>query len=541
MSDRPTLRTAVGVARILEAIARATWAKAHDKGESWARSTRECPDNRMPTSEEDLAARLSECSEAVRCAVDAIVSCIRGVLDEVLSGPAPKVHSERRVRLERLDVAWDLLEASHVLQDVTLSSWVSPTSWWLPSVDHLHAVWLLARRYDSTLTHPLAPLVAVWQQWREAQGDPPNSVHLIVKREKRPPTRAEPLTLARSPGLLALFNTPLEAVEVDGEPLVTAAPSGSLRRRYRVGDPEGKLWPAPRRLSGLVTAGGLIEIASSVPLSGDERSPLRADLIRIGTLAYALSRPMRLTTGELSHLVTKQDTPWGREQGLRLARAMRGASVMVGGEPWLAFDAAKVGDTHRIAAPRWWLDAVAQGRLDVSVRGPIAFRLTGVLFRRIPGGRKAARWGTLERTVAGIEGALLWGSSAGGGRRGRLPDAVRPVRRGGPGAEVIIPWYQLLRLSGEHVTPAMLADKEKRATLNRRFNRRIEDLITAGYHCGTHGEPAPANDTVEIVQRIKGGRHHEAAIKVRATARFCAAYAHGGERTELPASHLFAS
>ena len=81
-------------------------------------------------------------------------------------------------------------------------------------------------------------------------------------------------------------------------------------------------------------------------------------------------------------------------------------------------------------------------------------RLTGALFRRFRGeGRKATRWGSLECTIAGIEGALLWGPTARKGRGGRFPDAVRPVRRGGAGAPVFISWWQVLRLSGEHVHP----------------------------------------------------------------------------------------
>ena len=139
----------------------------------------------------------------------------------------------------------------------------------------------------------------------------------------------------------------------------------------------------------------------------------------------------------------------------------------------------------------------------------------------------------LERTIAGIEGALLWGPSAGKGRRGRTPDAVRAVRRGGPGAPVTVAWHHLLRLSGEHVTPEMLADPAKRDTLNRRFNRRIDALEAAGYKVGKDGPAAPAGDTIEIVKVVKGGRHHEACIVVRATARFCAAYAPGARAHQV--------
>ena len=375
---------------------------------------------------------------------------------------------------------------------------------------------------------PRAPLFALVDGWKAAQGDSPDKVHVLVKQERRPPSTAEPLRLARMPGLLALMQAPLEAVEVDGEPLVSATPD-ARHRRYRVLPPEqGDLFPAPRTLNKRATGGALVEAVASAPLGGDERNPIRADLLRIGTLAYALTGSVRLTPGEVSILIVGSDTPQGRAQGLALVWLMRSISIAPTGEPWAAFDA-EPGAVHRIGPPRWWLDQT----------GPRAFRLVGALFRRIPGtGRKAARWGVLERTLAGIEGALLWGPSAGKGRSGRTPDAVRAVRRGGPGAPVTVAWYHLLRLAGEHVTPERLADPAKNATLRQRFNRRIDALEAAGYMIGKNAAAAPAGDTIEIVARVKGGRHHEAAIVVRATARFCAAYATGAEHTRLPASHL---
>ena len=375
------------------------------------------------------------------------------------------------------------------------------------------------------VAHPLAPLVAAWQVWRLKRGDTPDKVHVLVNQERRPPQKTEPLRLARMPGLLALVQAPLEAVEVDGEPLVSVTPDA--RFRYRVLPPEqGDLFPAPRTLDKRATGGALVEAIASVPLGGDERSPLRADLLRIGTLAYALTGSVRLTPGEMSTLIVGSDTPQGREQALTLVWLMRSMAIAPAGEPWAAFDA-EPGAVHRIGPPGWWLDQT----------GPRAYRLVGALFRRMPGaGRKAARWGVLERTLSGIEGALLWGPTAGKGRGGRLPDAVRPVRRGGPGAPVRIPWHLVLRVSGEHVTPEMLGAGTD--TLNKRYQRRVGALEAVGYFVPETGGAAPAGDTIEIVRQVKGGRHHEAAIVVRATARFCAAYATGAEQTRLPASHL---
>ena len=179
--------------------------------------------------------------------------------------------------------------------------------------------------------------------------------------------------------------------------------------------------PAPRTLDKRATGGALVEAVASVPLGGDERKPLRADLLRIGTLAYALTGSVRLTPGETSTLIVGSDTPQGREQALTLVWLMRGMAIAPAGEPWAAFDA-EPGAEHRIGPPRWWLDGT----------GPRAYRLVGALFRRIPGtGRKAARWGSLERHVVGNRGRATVGTGC--RQRSRRP----PARRGAPGA----PWW----------------------------------------------------------------------------------------------------
>ena len=394
--------------------------------------------------------------------------------------------------------------------------------------------WSMSRELDGCPKFPLTPIVEAWQR----RPLPPQLTHVLVTQERKPPDDAESLTLARMPGVLALTLTDLEAVPVEGEPLATATPDGELLRRYRVrGAAQGELFPAPRKLDGHATAGAMIEAVARLPLTGDERSPLRADLLRAGAFAYALTGPIEMTTPQASVLLTGRDTPTGRKQALDLLWMARALSINGrDGELWAAFDS-EPGTVHRFGPPRWWLDN----------EGNRAHRLTGALFRRIPGeGRKATRWGSLERTIAGIEGALLWGPTARKGRGGRFPDAVRPVRRGGAGAPVFIPWWQVLRLSGEHVHPVALDDATFNATLRKRYGRRIDALEAAGYFLPMNmetGQPilnaaARAGDTVEIVRRTAGGRHHGAGIEVRATARFCAAYAKGGERIRLPAIHL---
>ena len=46
---------------------------------------------------------------------------------------------------------------------------------------------------------------------------------------------------------------------------------------------------------------------------------------------------------------------------------------------------------------------------------------------------------------------------------------------------MFIPWWQVLRLSGEHVHPVALDDATSNATLRKRYGRRIDALEAAGY------------------------------------------------------------
>lgn len=408
----------------------------------------------------------------------------------------------------------------------------------------LSRAWLQARADGFTGPHPLAPVV---KAWRDRPRDPSRR-HLIVTRERRPPKGREPLHLARAPGLLHLAS--LAAVEVDGEPFATVQPDGTEVRmkRYRprpepVPDLFGEvIHPHPRTLAGAATAGALVEAVADLALDGDERSPIRADILKLGTMAYALTGAARLTDAEGAVLVGGRDSPANRKRFNRALWGLRWLGIEAKpGIRWALADA-EPGDVNRIGPPGWWLnywrlhDRMAadglkprQRRAALEKAGfdgrPLAYRLTGGLFRL------ATKWGALERTIGGLEGALLWGSSPGRGKRGRIPDNLRPVRPGGPGPELFIPAWQLLRLAGEHVGP----DNWTRIAQNR-FNARCADLERSGYFTGRDGT-ATAGDTVEVVERQRPGPGRPAGLVIRASARWCAAYA-TGERVRLPASRL---
>ena len=385
----------------------------------------------------------------------------------------------------------------------------------------LSRYWLVARDSGFDGPHPLTPLVAAWL-------DRPRSLgrrHLVAAQERHSPKGREPLTMTRQPGVLSLVShAPLEAVAVDGEAFATRTIGGveTKMRRYQLAESQGNLFPGPRKLAGQTTAGAIFEAVAFMVLAGDERSPLRADLLRLANLAFALTGQAKLTEAEGALLVAGADTEPNRQRFNNALWALRGLGVQVRSGIWYRMATADPDLGNVIGPATWWTAAMA-GRLT---NAPAAWRFTGCLF--VP----ASKWGAVERTVSGLESALLWGSSPGRGRRGRNPDNVQPVRRGGPGPEVFVPWWQVLRLSGENVE----ADTDPRGTEGRRYRRRCEDLTSGGYFTARNGT-ASAGGTVEVVEQQRGSRAHPAGLIVRASARFCAAYGNK-DRVNIPASRL---
>ena len=142
----------------------------------------------------------------------------------------------------------------------------------------------------------------------------------------------------------------------------------------------------------------------------------------------------------------------------------------------------------------------------------------------------------MHRRGPGVEAALTWGPTAGKGPGGRIPDYLKPVRKGGPGPDVFIPARNVLRLAGEKAP-----DDAPSSTLRMRYKRRIEALEAAGLVVEDGQAAAPAGDTVEIV-RIMKGKRQQGGLGVRASAKFVEAYQLGQDSNKwelLPSSRLF--
>ena len=336
------------------------------------------------------------------------------------------------------------------------------------------------------------------------------------------------LRLARSPAIIDLsLASPIEqahvdSIEVDGEPFATQIPPNLPMRRY-VGRAEqrgGQLnlpGMGPRTVRGRRVRDVVLATVADLPLTGDERNPLRGDVVRIARLGFALSGPAIIEPADGARFLTGENSLASRKRWNDALRVARWITVTLDPKEGQWIDLVNVsigpeGAAH-LEAPVWW-----QGR--------DAWRLTGGLWRQPLIGGKAVRgttagfWGGLARTIDGLESRIAWSGARVRGKQGRIAEALRPERPGGPGPEVFVPWTDVLRGAGEHVPEGA----DPRGKVGRRWRRRRDALVDgAGYMC-EGGNPAPAGDTVEVV-RIKtgGGGRGEAGLSVRATARFCAA------------------
>ena len=216
MSDRPTLQTATDAPAILEALARATWAKAHDGAE--------CPDVHLP----DLAAWLLDPATA-----DAATAVLRDVAHAAL--------------LTKDSTFTDATRAAHRAAERWLQNFaephdLDPDGWWTLDraagfarlfltdlIEAVHAVWLALPAPRPR--HPLAPLVAAWQRRPPALQD---STTTVTGNATNMTRRVQVVsTIRRAPWTL---DAEVAGAVVDGEPLAALRP-----------DPAGMFPVQPRR------------------------------------------------------------------------------------------------------------------------------------------------------------------------------------------------------------------------------------------------------------------------------------------------------
>lgn len=414
------------------------------------------------------------------------------------------------------------------------------TSYALLDLAEIQAAWIVQGKDRPRPLHPLGPIIQAWQQRLRPASKNQRQVMVTARMSASRSRGLVERPLTRSPGMVQLASVP-----IDGQPFVSKLPGtldGQVRRIHRLSTPQNDkqrmLWPGPRRIDKQDIQDPVIATLADMDLTGDERLTIRGDLYRVALLAYALSGTTTISEDDGARWLTGGGATKANKRRWLTALDL-GDSVRLRYKSghWFKLLVAEV-DQHGqsyLAPPKWWTEQ------DGSLGG---WRLAGGLWRPAllgdapQQGTTAGYWGGLHRTIAGLEAALTWGRSAGKGKGGRIPNSLKPERKGGPGPVVFFPWRIVLTVAGEHVED----QAPTQGSAGRRYRRRVDALEAAGYVClGGDSSTAPAGDTVEIVQIQRGQKHQEGGLYVRATDRFCAAYAAGQDARsweQVSAEHI---
>ena len=528
-SENPlaALTAATSAQETIEAIACLAWAKNHDGAD--------CPPEQIPT---ETALIEFTCKRVdlgqVLCSQDALAEA-----EKRLTALWPK--SELWVWLEDVEAVAIPPTDLPVFQDKPQRGTLSALGTFgegysMLDLAEIQAAW--TAQGEPQPPHPLGPIVQAWQ----ARPLPVSkNQRQVLVTARMPASRGlveRPLT--RSPGMVQLASVP-----IDRQPFVSKAPDtidGQVRQIHRLSTPQNAeqmmLWPGPRRIGRRDIQDPIIATLAAMNLTGDGRLTIRGDLYRVALLAYALSGATTISEDDGARWLTGGGATKANRRRWLTALDL-GDSVRLRYESghWFKLLVAEV-DQHGqsyLAPPKWWT-----GQDD----GLAGWRLAGGLWRPAllgdapQQGTSAGYWGGLHRTIAGLEAALTWGRSAGKGKGGRIPDALKPERKGGPGPVVFFPWRMVLTVAGERVEDQAPAQ----GAAGRRYRRRVGALEAAGYVChGGDSSTATAGDTVEIVQIQRGQKYQGGGLSVRATDRFCAAYAAGQDARnweQVSAAHI---
>ena len=356
--------------------------------------------------------------------------------------------------------------------------------------------------------HPLAPIVAA-----------------CLERPRTPQktTVTAAVGLTRRPELVSTVrrltwadHESVEAAHVDGEPiaarlpaLIPDMPKCIRARKRRIFQPADEL-----RLPGVPP------VPVSLRMAALEGLPpaMAGDVLTLMTLAHAVNPPgLRLTDREGAALLSRtRDGGFRRPKDSDIER-YREALAMLPAAVWFLDDCG-LWDWREIAIVETFPDGTRNIRPPAWVHG--ANNMGGRWTLTAEGGAAArsrivaGEGGAAGRLITGIEYRL---GARFDGRPGIAPDLRPASGKTGPAAHVHLPWREVMRLAGDAWEPGPREDEAARS----RFNRAMDRLEAAGYLLpgpGVRGE-APAGDSVEIVERVRGSRSRPARLGVRASAR----------------------
>ena len=499
------LSTAKNVEEALEAAARFLFEDRYGKDSI-------CPKNLIPR-ERDMAAWVQGGGEKVNHAAEE--SCV--ALQEILvalgliqprAGPDPQA---RGVFLHH--------HPQRLLFFAFSNFAVSPCAASAPKqmgADEVSSLW--QKRFSqnkATPKHPLVPLVEGWQEWRQLQNPSVRTPGHFFTR------RSVPISEVALSHWKETSNPTICASVVDGEPMTARLLDpphvfpGAVSQNLK--NPESdQLYfnlEIPRRRTSFVLRA----------VSYISNPNLKRDTLTLLNLVHSLAwkMPFHEKTGA-ALLARHHDGRYRDPEKSDITRFWKAAEACIRLGP--ATTADSVGRFTVFVASE---DPRDPRHLPGIVLGPPAWlRAKGVQYTLTAEGGQSAQ----ARIRAGVErsGRIVTGlefylATSFAGKSNSIAPYLEPQRRGGPGPEVFVPWNLCLKMAGDAWDEW---DPRAKKAAVKSYNRFVNRLETCGYFTSDSLlSEAAAGDSIEILERKKGGNGRTAGVRIRASARFCQAAA----------------
>ena len=337
----------------------------------------------------------------------------------------------------------------------------------------------------------------------------------------------------------------LQMVTVDGVPVASAtADKPEFRKQRRPKRVEGQQRPL-FDLPGNKDADGLVLLLTRALERDilqelgeiDRRHPIHADVFYTLSLACAMTKPLTVDLDTYGAWLTGRYTTKGikgaereqlRHRAFRALDWARGWVMTKKGHPLALLDVNTVGLQQGQVELRPWGWGLALGTTTVG------WRLTGAVANAAiraaaatdgrsgnPAHSRASGYGTFGRIVAAVEDYI--GASGPVSRSDSRDRLLVPDNKGGPGPVDFISSYEVMARAGLVWDPT---DQKQRDKMRQLWSSLVERFDHGGYMLGKVPlAEAPAGDTIEILEVVKGNGKKRGGIHFRASARFVEAYA----------------
>ena len=381
------------------------------------------------------------------------------------------------------------------------------------NIEFLHTFWLQCEDNDSSLRHPLAPIIRTWLKEQE-------------KRKGSHPIRDATIDQANgftTIGYAASEVTrrqweaigSIDTVMVDGEPIASLIAdidnfSVEYPQAYKPKGTEGQLKLALPK--GRDTMSVPITLIAYQMFGSDLRSALAPDVTLLMQIAYAANEKLILNVKDGAALLSRDME--GNPRYPRLTDEKRFESAFAclhGMAGWITDDRdiprfypltacdRISNDEVIISAPAWARREKGRWTLTATLGEAGRLRFKGSVHNN-----------NIKRVVDGIEYWLARDRHAHGGISQSLLPAYKNT---GPGPWQTLKWDKLLMLAGDIWDTA---DKQANRRAYKRFDKIRSTLIEYGYQVSHLNRPAPAGDSVEF---LFGGKK-DGKLQVRASDRF---------------------